>query len=179
MKNALMERKLKENEFEEIIKDLANHEIVKQMQNFRQHYDCSCYDHCRQVAFYTYIFCKKHNLDYISGARAAMLHDLFLYDWRVKSDKCPRLHGFKHPRIALNNSIKYFDLNEKEKDIILKHMWPLTVSLPKYKESYVVTVADKYSTLNECLEFYKKNFKLQKAQRYAYVFLSFLIIRLV
>lgn len=179
MKNILMLKKINNSEFEEIIKDLLEHDVVKEMKNYRQHYDCSCYDHCKQVAYYTYSFCKKHNLDYVSATRAAMLHDLFLYDWRVKSEKCPRLHGFRHPRIALNNAMKYFDLNEKEKDIILKHMWPLTPTLPKYKESYVITFTDKYSTLKESLEHYKNNSKIQKVQRYAYVFFSLLIIRFI
>ena len=168
-----------ENEFERIIKDLENHEIVKQMKNYRQHYDCSCFDHCKKVAFYTYSFCKKHNLDYVSATRAAMIHDLFLYDWRIKSEKSPRLHGFRHPRIALNNALNYFKLNDIEKDIILKHMWPLTVVLPRYKESYVVSFADKFSALNESLDYYRHNFKLQKAHRYAYVFLSLFIIRII
>lgn len=64
------------------------------MKNFGQHYDTSCYEHCMNVAKYTYLICKKHNLDYISATRAAMLHDLFLYDWRVKSSKSPRFHGY-------------------------------------------------------------------------------------
>ena len=58
-----------------------------------------------------------------------MLHDLFLYDWRINDPSRKGLHAFRHPRIAFNNSSEIFDLNEKEKDIILKHMWPLTVFL--------------------------------------------------
>lgn len=85
----------------------------------------------------------------------------------------------KHPKIALENSKKLFDLNEKEKDIILKHMWPLTLSLPKYKESFIVTLADKYSTFIETKEYYKHNYKLQKIYRYAYVFLCLLVFRIV
>ena len=36
-------------------------------------------------------------------------------------------------------------------DIIKKHMWPLTVIPPSYKESWVVTVADKYVSARETL----------------------------
>jgi len=43
-----------------------------------------------------------------------------------------------HPRVALENAIEHFDLNDTEKDIIEKHMWPLTIRLPKTKESLVV-----------------------------------------
>ena len=175
-----MEKELEEEqEFKSIISDLAENEVVNEMRKFRQHCDCSCYDHCMHVAYYTYLFCKKHNLDYVSATRAAMLHDLFLYDWRVKSDLCPRLHGYRHPRIALNNAMKYFELNDMQKDIILKHMWPLTLPFPKYKESYAVTLADKYSTYIETADYCKRSFKIQKFRRYAYVFLSLLIFRLV
>ena len=59
-------------------------------------------------------------------------------------------HGFTHPRTALENACKYFNLNEIEKDIIEKHMWPLTLrKVPKYKESVVVTMVDKYCSTKE------------------------------
>ena len=46
-------------EFEEIIRDIINDPIVQKMDTFRQHYDTSCFDHCKNVAFYNYIICKK------------------------------------------------------------------------------------------------------------------------
>lgn len=100
-------------EFNMIIYDLANHPTVQKMKLYRQHYDTNCFDHCYNVAFYSYLICKKLNLDYISVSRAGMLHDLFLYDWRKKQPEHKRFHGFRHPRIALNNASKLFDLNEK------------------------------------------------------------------
>ena len=69
-------------EFYIIVKDLINNPTVLQMKNYRQHYDTSCYDHCIEVAYWSYLFCKKFNLDYKAAARAGILHDLFLYDWR-------------------------------------------------------------------------------------------------
>ena len=120
-----------QEEFEEIIKPIIENDEVQKMKNYRQHADSSCYDHCMNVAYYTYYICKKLNLDYKSAARASMLHDFFLYDWRVKSDDRKGFHGFRHPRISLENAEKYFDLNEKEQDIILKHMWPITIKLSK------------------------------------------------
>ena len=69
-------------EFFSITNELINNPIVMQMQNYRQHYNTSCYEHCIEVAYWSYLFCKKHNLDYVSVARASILHDLFLYDWR-------------------------------------------------------------------------------------------------
>lgn len=163
-------------EFELIIDDLINHETVQKMKNFRQHYDTSCFEHCKMVAYYCYVICKKYHLDYQSATRAAMLHDLFLYDWRTRQDGRKGFHAFTHPKTALENARKLFVLNDKECDIILKHMWPVTIRLPKYKESFIITFVDKYCALQESFKAYKAKKKLQVAYRYAYVFLSMLII---
>ena len=151
---------IKENdiEFYNIIKDIINNPTVREMINYRQHYNTSTFEHCLDVSYVSYRFCKKHNLDYKSMARAAMLHDLFLYDWRKsqRDVEIDGLHAFAHPKIALKNASKIFDLNNKEQDIIVKHMWPVTLSLPKYKESFVITFADKYSALKESFNYYFK-----------------------
>ena len=162
----------KDNEFKEIIKDIINNETVLQMQNYRQHYDTSCFEHCMNVSYFSYLICKKYKLDYKSIARAGMLHDLFLYDWRIKQADKKGLHAFNHPRIALENANRLFNLNDKEQDIILKHMWPLTVKLPKYKESYVIGFVDKYCAIKESLDAWKKSFILKKIYRYAYLVLG-------
>ena len=167
------------NEFRAIITDIVENDTVQQMRNFRQHYDTSCFDHCYKVALISYIICKKLNLDYISAARAGMLHDLFLYDWRIREPGRKRFHAFHHPRIALNNSLKIFSLNKKEQDIILKHMWPITVIPPKSMEAFIITFVDKYCALLESYVHYKQNRKLNLLYRYAYVFLSFLVIKIM
>lgn len=167
------------NEFRAIIKDIVENDTVQQMRNFRQHYDTSCFDHCYKVALISYIICKKLKLDYISAARAGMLHDLFLYDWRIHEPSRKRFHAFHHPRIALNNSLKIFSLNKKEQDIILKHMWPITVIPPKSMEAFIITFVDKYCALLESYVHYKQNRKLNLLYRYAYVFLSFLVIKIM
>ena len=166
-------------EFNMIIYDLANHPTVQKMKLYRQHYDTNCFDHCYNVAFYSYLICKKLNLDYISVSRAGMLHNLFLYDWRKKQPEHKRFHGFRHPRIALNNASKLFDLNEKEKDIILKHMWPITIIPPKYIEGYIITLTDKYCALEESYNHYFNYFKKRKLFRYAYIFLCLVFFRIV
>ena len=76
-----------------------------------------------------------------------MLHDFFLYDWHDKNH--PKLHGFKHPYIALENAKERYDLSTKEEDIIKKHMFPLTLIPPRYKESYIICLADKICSLLE------------------------------
>ena len=83
-----------------------------------------------------------------------------------------------HPQIALKNASEIFSLNELEKDIILKHMWPVTFSFPKYRESYIVTIMDKYSACLETYLYLQEKLKRKTFYRYAYSFLSIILIRM-
>ena len=169
------------NEFFSIIEDIITNDTVKQMQNFRQHCNTSCYKHCMQVAYFTFIACKRLKLDYFSATRAAMVHDLFLYDWRTRhiDAEFPGLHAYAHPQIAYKNASKLFELNDVEKDVILKHMWPVTFGFPKFKESYIVTVMDKYSACIETYMYLKNKLNQKTFYRYAYVFLSLIFFRII
>ncbi|VHD76130.1 2',3'-cyclic-nucleotide 2'-phosphodiesterase [Streptococcus pyogenes] len=60
-------------------------------------------------------------------------------------------HAWVHPRIAVRNAKKLTELNKKEEDIILKHMWGATIAFPRYKESYIVTMVDKYWAVKEAV----------------------------
>ena len=152
MKQIVKEIIDKDVKFQNIIKELVENKTVQEMKNFRQHYETTCFDHCYTVSYYCYLICKKYNLDYISAARAGMLHDLFLYDWRVRQPERKGLHAFTHGRTACKNASELFDLNEKEKDMIIKHMWPVTTQLPSSLEGLILTFVDKYK---EVLSKYK------------------------
>ena len=165
-------------EFYSIVSDIITNDTVRKMKDYRQHYDTSTYEHCLHVAYISYKICKKLGLDYVSVARAGMLHDLFLYDWR-NSRKLLNLksfHAFIHPKIALENASKLFSLTKKEKDIIVKHMWPVTLALPRYPESFIITFVDKYSAMQESFVFYNSFLRRKKLYKYAYVFLCLLIL---
>jgi uncharacterized protein len=102
------------------------------------------------VSYYNYLVCRKLGLDSKAAARAGFLHDLYLYDWRERErKKGEKRHGTYHPRVALKNAKEHFDIAKREEDMIVKHMWPLTVKLPKYAESYVIVAIDKYSAAVE------------------------------
>ena len=96
------------------------------------------------------------NCDEKAVAIGSILHDFFFYDWQTekaniddllinKSKFLPSKHGFIHPTIALDNAIKYFPhlIDTKVADIIVKHMWPLTLNPPRFKESWLVCYTDK------------------------------------
>lgn len=153
-------------EFKFIVKDVAQNPNLLALREHVQHASSSRYSHCLNVAFYTYVICKKLNLDYVSAARGAMLHDFYFYDWRNKHvEGQKKFHAFRHPKIALTNACDIFELNDLEKDIIIKHMWPLTVKFPKYFESFIVTWVDKYCATQEILKFVKLKYNKFKYKK--------------
>ena len=179
--NKKLENKIQNDiEFQDIIKDLTQNKIVQQMKKYRQHCNTDCFEHCYMASYYCYLICKKLKLDYKSAARAGMVHDLFLYDWRGSKKKLKLdyksaargamlhdlflydwrqkngrkgLHAFTHPKYSYENASKIFALNQKEKDIIIKHMWPVTPVPPRYMESFILTLVDKHCTLNETINY--------------------------
>ena len=139
---------MKKEKFLEIINDILANKSIQNLKLYKHHYAYTRLEHCLSVSYYTYVICKFLHLDYKSAARAALLHDLFFYDCEDKISR-PKNHIKNHPKIALENANKLFNLNKKEQDIILKHMWPLTFSPPKYLESFIVTIVDKYCAFKE------------------------------
>lgn len=133
-----------------LVADILSHPKVKEMEQYMQHGTTTCLEHCVNVSYLSYLFCKKHGLNARCAARGGLLHDLFLYDWHFyRPQKGERLHGFQHPLKALENAERAFTLCDMERDIILRHMFPLTITPPKYRESYVIVWFDKYCSLME------------------------------
>ncbi|HWR30822.1 MAG TPA: HD domain-containing protein [Negativicutes bacterium] len=125
----------------------------------QHHGEISCYDHsvavaCLSIKLAEYFHC---NIDMKSMVRGALLHDYFLYDWHVAHES-HHLHGFYHAKCALKNAECDFSLSDIERDIIVKHMFPLNPQLPQYMESLIVTVADKVCATREVL---RNIFKIQ------------------
>ena len=164
--------------FYSIISDMDKHPAIQEMKKYRQHCDISCYDHCLSVAYYSFCICKKLHLYSKSMARAAFIHDLFLYDWRVRQPGRKGHHAFTHPKTSYEKASNLFDLNKKEKDIITKHMWPVTIIPPKYAESYILTLVDKYSALTETFTYISKKMYTKKIYKFATFILPILLIHL-
>lgn len=119
---------------------------------YLQHGHVSSYEHSVSVAYISVWLARRFHVDVDmrSLIRGALLHDYFLYDWHVR-DPEHKWHGFNHARKALENAARDFKLNATERDIIEKHMFPLTMDLPRYKESIVVCCADKICAMLELL----------------------------
>ena len=62
----------------------------------------------------------------------------------------PRLHGFRHPKIAYLNALKYYNINDCERIIIESHMWPLTITkFPSTLEAKIICLVDKGCSIYE------------------------------
>ena len=132
-------------EYKKIYKEFSKNNKYKKMVN-ENHHGTSRLAHINRVAKMSYNMSKLFGLDYISTTRGALMHDFFLN--KELSDLSSK--RFKiHPQKAYENSKKYFKVNELEKNIILSHMYPITKELPKYKESYIVSISDKIVSIYE------------------------------
>jgi len=129
-------------EYLQTVRDLLAHPDVQSMRRFAQHGRVDCLIHCLNVSFAGYRVCRLLGLNSRAAARGGLLHDFFLYDWH-KGNPYKGLHAFTHPRAAAENAGRRFEITDRERDVIAKHMWPLTPRPPRYPESLVVLIADK------------------------------------
>ena len=134
-----------------------------------EHHGISRYDHSLKVSYYSYKIAKALHLDYEQTAVGGLLHDFFLSpEDRTQKDRLVSV--FTHPKQAVDMAKSQFDLTTKEIDMIRSHMFPINLSVPKYAESWIVSMVDKCVATNEFA--IKFRFRL----KYAYnLFLLFAI----
>ena len=140
--------------FNEISENIINTHKFNELKS-ESHHGLTRYTHVMRVSKFTYKITKKLHMDYISATRAALLHDYFT------SKDVDNIKEFKklniHPSVACKNALLEFDLNEIEKNAIESHMFPLGKKLPKYKESWILTIVDKFVATYEQLNFKCRN----------------------
>lgn len=147
----------KTDEFNSIVQDiLENKEFNKT--RYIEHHGVTRFDHLYRVAYYSYKVSKKLHFKYEEVARGAFLHDFFFSD-ELRSRKEKFLSTFIHPKWAVKNSKKYFELTELEENIIESHMFPINPKLPKHKESLLVSIVDKVVATYEFSLKFKVKFK--------------------
>ena len=134
------------------IEHLLDEKRIIEMQQFIQHGSISCLKHSIAVAYYSFWLIRKFHIHCNEDAliRGALLHDYFLYDWHEK-EAWHKWHGFRHPNFALQNAMQDFILTKTEKEIIKKHMWPLTIVPPMCREAWIVNGMDTCTSLMEVL----------------------------
>ena len=130
-----------EKEFSDQIKDLMENDAVLALDGFNQHINTSRLSHSLNVSYYSFRLSKIFGFNAYLAARAGLMHDLFLYDWR--QEKKEEHHAFAHPKEALKTANSITKVSPIEENAILSHMWPLSKIRPIYAEAFAVNIADK------------------------------------
>lgn len=138
--------------FDSIHKELLSKTRFKKTIHHQHHGLTSVNQHCLNVARMSYKIAHVLNLNtrYPELIRGALLHDYFLYDWHDISNS-HKFHAFSHSLVAYNNACEELVLTSTEKDIILKHMFPLTLPPPLTIEGWLVCIVDKICSVMEIL----------------------------
>ena len=163
----------KDKEYKKIVKDIFRNVEFKKLCNI-EHHGISRMEHSIKISYYSYKIAKKLGMDYVSVARGGLLHDFFL-DGDERNGKEKFLDTFTHPKRALETSMKHFNVNNIEKNIIVSHMFPIYISLPKYKESVLVNLIDKVIGSKELIRGFGCKFRYKF--NYSYVLMLLLITR--
>ena len=146
-----------DNEYYKIVKPIVEHPEFIKRKTFVHHESCSVFDHCLNVSILSYLWAKRLNWDYQSAAIGGLLHDFYDEPWQnsehrvvTEKKKLSERHGFVHARQAAKNANFYFPqlINERVDNIIRRHMFPLNIAPPKYRESWLVSMIDKYSSMD-------------------------------
>jgi len=136
-------------EFNNILNFINEKTALESCKKYSHHGHTNLYEHSVAVAYLSYKILKRvndKNLDEV--IIGALLHDYFLYDWHIPDDN-RKLHGINHPITALENAKKELALSDISQDVIKKHMFPLTLTPPKYFGSWVVSLSDKIIATQE------------------------------
>lgn len=138
-------------EYLDCVKDLVEIDTVQQLKTCYQHFNTTRFQHSINVSYYSFLVCRKLKLDYVSAARAGLLHDLYLYDWKKKEQPYDGRHSCVHPQVALETAKELTEVNAIMEDAILHHMWPMSIHMPKHKEGWALQAVDKYCAMTECI----------------------------
>lgn len=145
-------RGLADREYLVCVLEIIEHPAFLELSRYR-HHDATILDHVLKVSWVSWRLCGALGWRAREAARGGLLHDFFLYDWHDAND--PAIpeghHAFAHPRVAVANSRMYFKITEREENIIARHMWPVTLIPPRYKEAWVISVVDKLVAAAEFL----------------------------
>lgn len=152
---SILKKDQRRQEFYACIQDLIQSPQVQSMGDIPQHtQEVSRLDHSLYVSYVGFLLCRFFGLDQRAAARGGLLHDM--HNWTKDETFALRARLLVlHPQLALKNASGAFDLSQKEKDIIVKHMWPLTPAFPRYAESYLICLADKLCACAEMLHLYR------------------------
>ena len=138
--------------FKKVYSEIKANPRFKQCENYISHGTTSLKTHVIRVTLLALNLSEKFNIkvDKEQLIRGALLHDFYLYDWHDK--KLVELHGFRHPKKALKEALRDYDLTDKEKEMIKHHMFPFTYDAPQSKEAKLLCISDKLCAWGEMVD---------------------------
>lgn len=156
------------DEWFSIVKNILLNDEFQRRKMFLHHHNMTVWDHSILVSFKSFLVGRYFHADLNVCAIAGLLHDFYSQAWLstpeleefengryvqlMKEKKSLfEMHGFTHAKDASINYIKYFpDLeNKKITNSIKRHMFPLNIIPPRYKEGYIITTIDKWNSVHE------------------------------
>ena len=151
MENELKLSEERQQLFNFVLSELEQEGNLAHEKNAIQHGLTTVYEHSVGVAGASLKLAEFFHLKVNEKAliRGALLHDYFLYDWHDGEGR--HLHGFTHPECAFRNAEKDYTLSPRVKNIIVRHMFPLTPIPPTCTEAWIVCIADKICAIEETL----------------------------
>lgn len=133
---------------EDVLDILTNKEFLK-LNYYTHHHWTTRLMHSINVSYISWLIARKLKCDAKSVARAGLLHDFCLYDFKVETPT-GEMQTFYHPKAAAKSSAELFEISDLERDAILSHMFPFG-PLPNSKEAWIITMADKMcATVEVC-----------------------------
>ncbi len=156
------------DEWFKIVEPILKNDEFQKRKLFPHHHNMSVWEHSILVSFKSYKVSKRFKVNSINCAIAGLLHDFYPWSWMYNEaleeldngkylievwTKHPlfKRHGFTHAKAAAENYIKYFPEYENKRitNSIKRHMFPLNIVPPRYKEGYIVTMVDKFNSFKE------------------------------
>lgn len=157
-----LERK---QELEDIYQSFLHDEKILKMKEISMHRGSNCYIHSFKVAKLAIKRALRHKKgDLYVILVGAILHDYYLYDWRVERDKMKK-HMSSHPYTAAKNAARDFNIPPKIMKVIQSHMWPVNIDeFPETKEARIISNADKAIYIKEIV--CSKRYKAKREEKY-------------
>lgn len=151
-----------------LVENILLHDEFQRRKMFLHHHDMTVWDHSILVSFKSFLVGRIFHADVRVCAIAGLLHDFYSQAWlsspelesfldgkyvQLMKVKKPlfKKHGFTHARDAAKNYVKFFPELEDKKitNSIKRHMFPLNIIPPRYKEGVIITAVDKWNSVHE------------------------------
>ena len=133
--------------------DILDSERFKIAETVPHHGTTSVARHSMDVARYALTQClmekaQGREVNEEDVVRAALLHDIGMTDRGIFRSN-PAKKAYSHPLRSAEIAKREFNANRVQIDAILRHMWPIAVTPPKYEEGWILISADKFCSVKE------------------------------